>query len=221
MIPTPYLRFLRFVRFLCTVAMAMALAACAIRPAPPSLYDLGPLPHAAAKTPAPALPALSVADVQAPAWLDEQHMFYRLDYVNALQPHAYAGSRWTMTPAALVTQRLRSRIAQAGGVVATPADGASLPVLRVELDDFSQVFPDAQHSLARVALRASLVRGRMLLAQRSVAREMPAPSADADGGAAAMSAATDAAIDEIIAWLASGGTTAQSAAQPAAQSSAK
>jgi cholesterol transport system auxiliary component len=215
MIPTPFLR------FLFAVALAMALAACAIRPAPPSLYDLGPLPHATTQSPAPTLPALSVADVQAPAWLDEQHMFYRLEYINALQPHAYAGSRWTMTPAALVTQRLRSRIAQAGGVVATPADGASLPVLRVELDDFSQIFPDAQHSHARVALRASLVRGRMLLAQRSVARDMPAPSADADGGAAAMSAATDAAIDEIIAWLASGNTPASLATQPAAQPTVK
>jgi cholesterol transport system auxiliary component len=202
-----------FLRFLCAAAMATILGACAIRPAPPSLYDLGPLPHAAARTPAPALPALSVADVQAPAWLDEQHMFYRLEYVNALQPRAYAGSRWSMMPAALVTQRLRSRIAQAGGVVATPADGASLPVLRIELDDFSQIFPDAQHSNGRVALRASLVRGRMLLAQRSVVREVPAPSADADGGAAALSAATDAAIDELIAWLASGNTPAQSAAK--------
>jgi cholesterol transport system auxiliary component len=202
-----------FLRFLCAAAMATILGACAIRPAPPSLYDLGPLPHAAARTPAPALPALSVADVQAPAWLDEQHMFYRLEYVNALQPRAYAGSRWSMMPAALVTQRLRSRIAQAGGVVVTPADGASLPVLRIELDDFSQIFPDAQHSNGRVALRASLVRGRMLLAQRSVVREVPAPSADADGGAAALSAATDAAIDELIAWLASGNTPAQSAAK--------
>jgi cholesterol transport system auxiliary component len=107
-----------------------------------------------------------------------------------------------MAPAALVTQRLKARLSQAGGVVVSPGDGVNLPVLRVDLDDFTQTFLDEQHSEARVALRASLFRGRTLLAQKSFLRQAPAPSADAAGGVAAFSAAADSAINDIIVWLA-------------------
>jgi cholesterol transport system auxiliary component len=148
------------------------------------------------------LPSLAVADVQAPTWLDGQHMYYRLAYVNEQQPRPYAGSRWTMAPAALVTQRMKARLSQAGGVVVSPGDGANLPVLRVDLDDFTQTFLDEHHSEARVSLRASLFRGRTLLAQKTFLRQAPAPSADAAGGVAAFSTAADSAINDIIAWLA-------------------
>jgi cholesterol transport system auxiliary component len=197
-------------RSICIALLSGMLAACAIRPPSPSLYDLGPV-HAASTASAP-LPAMTVADVQAPTWLDGQHMYYRLAYVDELQPRAYAGSRWTMAPAALVTQRLKMRLSQAGGVVVSPADGANLPVLRVELDDFTQVFPDEHRSEARLSLRVSLFRGRALLAQRNFQRQASAPSADAAGGAAAFAATTDAAIDDIITWLQRGMTL-----QPAAK----
>jgi cholesterol transport system auxiliary component len=206
--PIPSLRFSCVAICVAFLATGM-LSACAIRPASPSMYDLGPM-HAAPSTPTP-LPAISVADVQAPPWLDGQHMYYRLAYVNEQQPRAYAGSRWTMAPAALVTQRLKTRLSQAGGVVVSPADGVSLPVLRVELDDFTQTFPDEHSSEARISLRASLFRGRALLAQRNFQRQAPAPSADAAGGVAAFAAATDAAIDDVIAWLHGGITSPQPA----------
>src|SRR6476661_2501790 len=86
------------------------LGACATKVESPTLYDLGLL-----RTPTdfavPAnFPALSVAEVNAPAWLDSQMMFFRLAYANDQQPRPYAASRWSMPPSQLFGQRLKSRI---------------------------------------------------------------------------------------------------------------
>lgn len=183
-------------------AGGMLLAGCALpRPESAALFDLGPARPAAT---APLLPAISVAEVSAPSWFDRPLMYYRLSYQNDQQPRAYAQSRWTMSPAQLLTQRLKTRIAQAGGVVLPASDGAlDVPVLRIEADDFTQAFDTPGHSVGRVALRASLFRGRRLVAQKTFSNQAPAPSADASGGARALAAASDAAIADLLQWLAS------------------
>lgn len=173
---------------------------------PPSsmdLYDLGPLRTqqvAGNNTP---LPAISVADIQAPAWMDSQMMFYRLDYANDLQPRPYSASKWTMPPAQLFEQRLKSVLARSGGIVVSASDGAiNLPILHLAADDFSQSFESAGQSSVQVAIRASLFDGRVLRAQKMFIKRMPAASADAKGGAAALAAASDAIISEVGTWLA-------------------
>jgi cholesterol transport system auxiliary component len=188
---------------LALAALVLSLTACAGRPPQPALFDFGPLPAAQAPAVKMAIPAIVVSDIEAPAWLDGQAMFYRLAYANRQQPRPYAGSRWTMPPSALLAQRLKTRIAQAGGMVASSADGAAnLPVLRIEVDDFMQSFSAPAQSEAQVALRASLFNGRALVAQQSFSRRVPSASADAEGGAAALAAASDALIGDVIAWLA-------------------
>lgn len=182
------------------VLVCLLLSNCASRVAPPLLYDFGPLHPSSA---AVAVPPVSVADINAPAWLDGSLMFYRLAYANELQPRPYAGSRWTMTPSQLIYQRLKTRIAQSGGTVLSATDGAAnLPLLRIEVDDFSQNFDSPAQSTGQVSLRASLFQGRSLVAQRTFTQQLPAPSADAAGGARALATASDAAITDIIAWLA-------------------
>jgi cholesterol transport system auxiliary component len=170
-----------------------------------TLYDLGALRAQQDKTASPALPPLpplSIAAVQVPAWLDSNMMYYRLHYANSLQPRPYSQARWTMPPGQLLTQQLKSRITQAGGVALSASDGAvDVPVLRIEADDFTQHFDSASQSVGQVALRASVYRGRTLVAQRSFMRQAPAPNADASGGAAALAAASDAVIADIIVWL--------------------
>ncbi|HJW55353.1 MAG TPA: ABC-type transport auxiliary lipoprotein family protein [Burkholderiaceae bacterium] len=195
-----------------TIQMILALAAacallagCAIqRPESATLYDLGPArPMTAAPSLATSLPAISMADVAAPGWLDRPLMFYRLDYQNDQQPRTYAQSRWLTPPTQMLTQRVKMRIAQAGGVVLPASDGAAnMPLLRIEADDFMQVFDAPGHSVGRVALRASLFKGRALVAQRSFRSQVPASQADAGGGARALAAASDAAIAELMQWLA-------------------
>jgi len=186
------------------LACTLALSACAIvgKTEPAALYDLGPLHAQTGAAPLPALPPVSVAGVQVPVWLDSSMMFYRLHYANAQQPRPYSQARWTMTPAQLLTQHVKARIAQAGGVALPASDGAlEVPVLRIEADDFTQHFASPTESAGRVALRASLFRGRSLVAQKSFHRQVPAPSADAGGGAAALAAASEGVIADIILWL--------------------
>jgi len=186
------------------LACSALLSACAIggKSGSATLYDLGPLHAQPVPTGLPPLPAVSIAGVQVPVWLDSSMIFYRLHYANAQQPRPYAQARWTMTPAQLLTQHLKARIVQAGGVALAASDGAiDVPVLRIEADDFTQHFTAPAESAGQVALRASLFRGRALVAQKSFIRRAPATSADAGGGAAALAAASDAAIADIIQWL--------------------
>ncbi|WP_442781513.1 ABC-type transport auxiliary lipoprotein family protein [Collimonas fungivorans] len=183
--------------------LAIALVAgCASKIDAPTQYDLGLLPPAAA-TAAPSLPAVSLADVNAPAWLDNNMIYFRLAYANQQQPRPYAGSRWTMPPAQLFQQRLKSRLAQAGGTVLAMSDAAlNIPLLRIDMDDFTQTFDTPSHSLATLQVRASLFNGRTLLAQKSFSRQAATPSADAAGAASAFVAANDGVIDDLMGWLA-------------------
>ncbi|HJU71055.1 MAG TPA: ABC-type transport auxiliary lipoprotein family protein [Paucimonas sp.] len=190
-------------RFLIPVALSTALlSACAIKPAVPELYDLGPLHADDSGTARSGLPPLAVADIKSPMWLDTQTMYFRLSYASNQQPRPYANSRWVMPPAALFAERLKSRLAQAGGVVTSTADGAANTlVLRMEADDFTQNFTSPEQSNARIAIRASLFDGRVLIAQRTFMHQAPAPTADATGGASAFAMASDAVIADMTAWL--------------------
>jgi len=189
-------------RILSSLAAIVLVAGCASRPETPTQYDLGRLPAVAA-TATSALPPISVADVNAPAWLDNNMMFFRLAYANEQQPRPYANSRWTMPPAQLFQQRLKSRLAQAGGTVLAMSDAAlNVPLLRIDLDDFTQTFDTPDRSQATLQVRASLFNGRQLLAQKSFSSQAPTPSADAAGAARAFVAANDAVIDNLMNWLA-------------------
>ena len=155
---------------------------------PRTLYDLGSLP---------------ATQNVAPQWLNSRMMFFRLAYANDQQPHPYANSRWSMPPAQLFGQRLKARLAQAGGAVLSASDGvANVPVLRVEADEFMQIFTSPGQSVVRVNVRASVLNLRTLAAHRNFMREVAAPTPDAAGGASALAEATDAIITDMMNWLA-------------------
>ena len=78
----------------------------------------------------------------------------------------------------------------------------NVPTLRVELVDFSQVFDRPDASRAVVRLRASVFVARGLVDQRVVQVDVPARSADAAGGVAALTQASDRAIGELLDWAA-------------------
>lgn len=188
---------------LASLVVGILLAGCAVvRSDAPSLYDFGPIRVQSDTTGRPSLPPIGIAEIHVPAWLDSTMIFFRLNYANNQQPRAYAQARWTMTPAQLLLQHIKSRIALAGGIALNAADVAGAPMLRIEADDFTQNFATPGQSSAQVSLRASVFRGRMVLAQKTFNRQAPAPSADAAGGASALAAASDAAVSDVIAWLA-------------------
>ena len=190
--------------------LAVSVAGCATKSVSNTVYDFGPLPAptaaagaATAPVPAAAIPALVVADVNGPASLDSNRMYYRLLYADAQQARPYSQNAWTVTPLQLLTQRLRARLAQAGVKVLATTDAAvGMPVLRLEADDFSQNFDSLTSSSGQVSLRASLFRNHKLVDQKTFTRSTPAPSADAAGGARALAASSDAVAADILAWLA-------------------
>lgn len=191
-----------------TLALAtlMLVAGCSLggshAAVPIARYDFGAVPDAAsAATLKPMASAIRVTAVSAPASLSTDAFQYRLGYADDHQTHVYATSRWTMPPPQLLTTRLREQIAQRSHVLDTSDGGPSVPVLKIELDEFAQVFEKPESSEGRVRVRATILHGSALIAQQTFVATAPSASADAAGGAHALSSASDAVIAQVIAWL--------------------
>jgi cholesterol transport system auxiliary component len=194
------------------IYLLVALGGCSSLPgaAPASVvYDFGP----GVVQPVPtnrmaSLPTLALGEVLATAALDHLSVQYRLGYSDAQQLRPYSQARWSMPPAQLLRQRVRETLGARRSVV-NQADGLVLPphtlALRLELEEFSQLFSQPGSSDGVVRLRATLsqasVKGDVLVAQRSVLVRHPAASADAAGGVRALTVAVDDALQEIDAWV--------------------
>jgi len=187
-----------------TVAGAALLAGCASnKGAPNTIYDFGaPSAQVSTSVQPASLPPIVVMDATGGAVLDNERMVYRLNYADPLQARTYAGSRWSGTPLALVTQRLKVRLAQAGVTVLSATDAANrVPILRIEVDDFVHAFSSTSASEGQILLRASVLADHRLVAQKSFAHSAPAPSQDAAGGVAALAAGTDRIALDLKNWL--------------------
>ena len=194
----------------------IALAGCSAIPDKPvraALYDFGPTVAAvAAPAPGAALPALVLADIETTSALDGTAILYRLGYADDHQLRPYAQARWSAPPPQLVRQRLRLRLARERPVLdlgesaaLARNNGATPRVLRIGLEEFSQLFESPASSAGLLRLRVTLLEntpaGEKLLAQRDFSVREAAPSADAPGGARALAAAAARAADDIAQWL--------------------
>jgi len=186
------------------IASVLALAACNLeRPESfvPTSYDLGPPPAYARSNPAIA-GTLLVPPVRAPGWLDDTGIVYRLLYEAPAGTRVYAMSRWADEPAALVTDRVRARLAAASAGIVEPGFSARSDYsLRVELEDFSQYFKAPSQSEVRLRARVTLLDtdGRMLLAQRVFDINRTAEP-NAPGAVKALTEASDAFVEELVKW---------------------
>ena len=196
----------------------LVLSGCSALPDKPVravLYDFGPgdLSVNTAVLQAP-LPALAIDDVSTSGGaLDNQAVLYRLTYQNAQELRPYTMARWSTPPAQLIRQRVREQLGQRrsifdarGGLALNRSQNAILPLmLRLDLEEFSQVFTAPETSVGLIRFRATLIEqttgGEKLVAQRHVVAQRPAPTADAQGGVLALTQATDAAIEEVDQWL--------------------
>lgn len=174
------------------------------QPKPPlAVYDFGP--QRVHEDPKRINASLLVADIAAPSWLDSPVITYRLAYANETRHHAYASSRWVAAPAALLSQRLRQRIAAVNekGVIDS-RDGTQADYLvSMELQEFIQVFYADKSSYVAIRLRTSVIRqpGRTLIAQRSFTVRREAPSPNAEGAVKALADSSDDLIEEMLDWI--------------------
>lgn len=187
------------------------------------LFDFGPgALQALPATRSASLPPLEISTPQTSAALNSSALLYRLAYADAQLLKPYTLARWSMPPAQLIGQRLREQLGRQRAIVApgeivhaSPArQGASAPLvkpeallnLRLELEEFSQLFETPGKSTGLLRLRATVMQrgaaGETLLAQRTFIVQQPAPTPDASGGVHALTAATEQVIGEIESWLA-------------------
>ena len=163
------------------------------------IYDFG----IALEPAGAAADSVFVADVRPADWLDTTDMVYRLTYRDPRALASYANSRWAGTPAAMLTVRLRQSVGNSS-VVRSPQVKC---VLGLSLAEFSQVFASGNTSRAVLHVQATLAEnvtaGRH--ANREFRLERPAPTADAAGGAAALSEIAAALSEELRAWISEAG----------------
>ncbi|MGE5385100.1 MAG: ABC-type transport auxiliary lipoprotein family protein [Betaproteobacteria bacterium] len=158
------------------------------------VYDLGPdsgVRHAVTQT--------GIAlEVRMPLWLVSLGIQYRLLYSGESKLREYGYARWAGMPDDLVEQRLGQELG-----LATVRDGVSVPcLLSIDIDQFGQNFGSASDSRGVIVGKARLLDNRRaLIASRQIKIEHPAPTANAQGGVRALTAATDTLADELAQWL--------------------
>lgn len=201
------LHFSRLYALLAAVLLLGALSGCASAPgAQGAVYDFGPGPlRPEPRTRMAPLPPLVLAEVDASTALEGRAVLYRLGYAEPQQLRPYARARWSMPPAQLLRQRLREALGQRRQVL-SPSDPVApgTPVLRLDLEEFSQWFESPSRSAGLVRLRATLSHSASPskpLAQTSWVQQQPSASADAAGGVKALAEASDALIVQLDAWL--------------------
>lgn len=185
----------RLRRFACAAWVASSLGGCAGLQSPPlALYDLGLLEPVAV----PATLAPARLEVLAPSWLSGSAMQYRLAWKQPERRRSFVESRWAAPPADMLSQSLTRALRPAHGEVA-----ASRCRLKVELDEFVQVFETAQDSHVELVARARLLpsRGELPLVERDFSRRDVADTPDAEGGVRAARNAVRGMAAELAEWL--------------------
>jgi cholesterol transport system auxiliary component len=191
----------------CATLAGVLLASCGAPQANVTRFDLGPPMVVAGQDTQPMLGRAAVlADFSAPTWLDDSDIVYRLAYEDPAQVHSYTLSRWVAAPASLLSQRLRERLPLVfarGNALDEQKTPAPRIVLRVELEEFCQVFDTTQGTHVLLQARATLIdaRGREAIAQRQFAVQRPAATPDALGAAHALREAADQFLTDLLAWL--------------------
>lgn len=183
---------------LLAVSAVLALAACnSVPKAAPgyAAHDFG-LPDGPPARQLP-FPIRNTEVVPAP-WLASTAMHYRLLYAQPTRRQVFVENRWAAQPAQLIELTIRRSMR-----TADPALGGSGCRLRIDLDEFAQVFDAEGVSRGVVEARAALLapRSDRLIATRAFSVARPAPTANAVGGVVALREAVTRLKGELLDWL--------------------
>jgi len=195
------------------VLLSIWLAGCTIMPheqTPVSVYDFGlqqvSSTYNTSNQQQQLWTSLLLEEATSPVWLDSKAIQYRLAYLDPTQSYNYANNRWAAAPATLLTHRIRNRIAAVtNDKIVSTSDGTRADfTLRLELEEFSQIFDAVDKSHVVIRLRASLIHrsSRSIRAQRNFSMEQATPTANAAGAVQALTESSDKLIENLIDWLA-------------------
>jgi cholesterol transport system auxiliary component len=187
-----------FRRIVAAAWVTLVLAGCGglqLQPRQLAVYDLG-LGERSMLSPALAT-ELAPAQIVfvTPPWLESDAMQYRLAWSDPARRRAFAESRWVSAPASMLELVLERTL--------RPDAASGRCRLRVDLDEFVQVFSTAERSEIRIVLRAGLLppRSDLALATREFGLVEPAPSANASGGARAFRVGAQRLGAELSDWI--------------------
>ncbi len=166
------------------------VSGCSIRPQASALHDLG-YPYANTQPESTVTQKQAPITVEAPKWLEDNRIHYRLLYATPTQVRFYAMDRWIAPPSELFEQLLNNN----GKLWPAPA--------MIQLQAFEQQF-EAPNK-AKVVLYFTAVSIPDEKQEQSIKREfklqLPCPTPDAKGAVLAFTDLTRQAADRIQAWL--------------------
>lgn len=135
-------------------------------------------------------------EVRASLWFDALGIGYRLAYADPARLRDYTRARWAGPPAQMIQQRLLQKLP-----LVPHGQAKALCVVRVEIDEFSQIFDSPEASRGVVKGRVIVLdrsRGRIEARDLEIARAAPTP--DARGGVAALTEAVNVLAIELVEW---------------------
>ncbi len=167
------------------LTMIACLTACGTATKQPALHDFG-------------APELTMSgqnnasiNVNAPTWLWDNRIRYRLLYAKASQIGFYGFDRWIASPPELFEQLLVS------------SSKTMNYALTIRLQDFEQQFdtPDRAHVLLRFTVEAYSTDKKQNLGSQVFTMQLPTKTPDAAGAINGFIDLTQRAVDNIQNWL--------------------
>ncbi len=176
------------IRILLISLIMTAAGGCSLAPRQqPALHDFG----ASVSVPRGKQADSALVTVNAPKWLMDTRIRYRLLYAAPTQVRFYTLDRWLAPPPELFEQQL------------TASSKMLNYALHIRLLDFEQQFdsPDKARALLRFYVEAYASDNKILLAAQEISLEKVTQTADAAGAVSAFSDLTQQAGDKIQDWL--------------------
>lgn len=165
----------------------LAFTGCTLTPSQPALHDFGTGPSQSGNRTA-TRPDITV---EAPKWLQDNRIHYRLLYAEPTQVRFYTLDRWLAPPSELLEQQLKS-----GGL--NPRSP-----LTVRLLDFEQQFeaPQKAKVLMRFAIEAYTPDRQVMTQSREFRFEQVCATPDAKGAVNALAKLSVKSVGQIRSWL--------------------
>lgn len=177
------------------IAAMLSLSACSLfsdRPSSPALHDFGSTEKfGGSQSGSSDANAWSTVSIEAPEWLQNENIRYRLLYADPTRVRFYAQDRWLASPSAMLAQRL------------SLASGRHGWRLKISLMEFEQVFDGPQSARVILVFRASAQRpaGEEIVGEKVISLTRPSPTADASGAVTASAILVDEAVNTLQTWF--------------------
>ncbi|ESS73998.1 putative lipoprotein [Methyloglobulus morosus KoM1] len=170
--------------------LILSIGSCSLLTKPSAVHDLG-YPYTNTPSEATTLPEQPPVTVDAPKWLTDTHIRYRLLYAAPTQVRFYSLDRWIAPPSELFEQLLNNSEKQ----WPTPVN--------IKLQVFEQQFDSAEKAKVVMRFTATSVPddNKHQAQKREFNLQLPCPTPDAKGAVTGFNVLTKKAVDNIHIWL--------------------